>query len=71
MTARPGNIVEVTPDVVAEARAWMTPERRARLDALTGDDIAAQVASSEDAAPELDAGWFAGAQLVRPLKAAE
>ena len=64
-------IVEVTPERLAEAMAWMTPERLAALDAMTDDDIAAQIADNPDAAPELDADWFARARLVTQLRAAE
>ena len=71
MTEKSENIVEVTPERLAEALAWMTPERLAWLDALTDDDIAAQIADNPDAAPELDDAWFARARLVTPLKAAE
>lgn len=42
----------------------LTPERRAALDALTDDDVAAQIASNPDAAPELDDAWFARARRV-------
>ena len=62
------NIVTVTPERIAEAFAWMTPERLAAFDALTDDDIAAQIASNPDAAPELDDAWFENARLVIPLK---
>jgi hypothetical protein len=43
-----------------------TPEFLAWFDALTDEDIAAQVASSPDA--ELDDAWFDRARLVTPLK---
>jgi hypothetical protein len=71
VTEKPENIVEVTPERLAEAIAWLTPERLAWLDALTDEDIAAQIADNPDAAPELDDAWFARARLVTPLKAAE
>ena len=71
MNEKSENIVEVTPEMIDEAIAWMTPERLAWLDALTDDDIAAQIADNPDAAPELDDAWFARARLVTPLKAAE
>lgn len=72
MTAKPEDTVIVTPDMVDAAIAEMnTPEMLAWLDALTDDDIAAQIASNPDAAPELDDAWFARARLVTPLKAAE
>jgi hypothetical protein len=54
--------------VLAEARAWMTTERLAALDAMTDDDIAAQIAENPDAAPELTDQWFDNARLVIPLK---
>lgn len=71
MTAKSENIVIVGPDELASARAKVTPELLAWLDALTDDDIAAQIAANPDAAPELDEAWFARARLVTPLKAAE
>ncbi len=72
MNEKPENIVEVTPEMIAEGVAWTTrPENLAWLDALTDDDIAAQIADNPDAAPELDDAWFARARLVTPLKAAE
>lgn len=68
MTKKSPDTVQVTPEVLAEARAWMTPERLAALDAMTGEDIAAQIASNADAAPELTDKWFENARLVIPLK---
>lgn len=62
------NTVIVTPERLAAARAWMTPERLAAFDAMTDEDIAAQIASNPDAAPELDDAWFERARLVIPLK---
>jgi uncharacterized protein (DUF4415 family) len=38
----------------------------AAFDALTDEDIAAAIRDDPDAAPELDAEWFAGATLVMP-----
>jgi hypothetical protein len=35
---------------------------------MTDDDIAAQIASNPDAAPELNDVWFERARLVTPLK---
>jgi hypothetical protein len=67
MTKKSPNIVAATPDRVAEAIAWMTPERRAALDAMTDEDIAAQIAGNPDAAPELTDEWFENAQLVIPM----
>lgn len=58
----------VTPEMLAEAEAWMTPERLAALDAMTDEDIARQIAENPDAAPELDDAWFERARLVIPLK---
>jgi hypothetical protein len=68
MTKKLPNIVKVTPDRLAAAKAWMTPERLAALDAMTDEDIAAQIASNPDAAPELTDEWFENARLVTPLK---
>ncbi len=68
MTKKSPDIVQVSPDRLAEAVAWMTPERMAALDALTDEDIAAQIASNPDAAPELSDEWFENARLVIPLK---
>ncbi|MES2137282.1 MAG: hypothetical protein V4502_09535 [Pseudomonadota bacterium] len=50
------------------AKAWATPENLAWLDSLTDEDIAAQIASNPDAAPELTDEWFDNARLVIPLK---
>jgi hypothetical protein len=52
----------------ARAKAWATPENLAKFDAMTDEDIAAQIASNPDAAPELDDAWFEQARLVTPLK---
>lgn len=68
MTKKSGNIVKVTPERLAAARAQITPEFLAWFDALTDEDIAAQIASNPDAAPELTDEWFENARLVRPLK---
>ena len=68
MKKKSPNIVKVTPERLAAARAWMTPERLAAFDAMTDEDIAAQIASNPDAAPELDDAWFERARLVTPLK---
>jgi len=68
MTKKSPDIVEVTPDLLAEAIAWMTPERLAALDAMTDEDIAQQIADNPDAAPELTDEWFENARLVIPLK---
>lgn len=68
MTKKPSDTVTVTADRLAAARAWMTPERLAALDAMTDEDIAAQITSNPDAAPELTDEWFENARLVIPLK---
>lgn len=68
MTKKSSNTVKVTAKRLAAARAWMTPERLAALDAMTDEDIAAQIASNPDAAPELTDEWFENARLVIPLK---
>jgi len=68
MTKKSPDTAQVTPEVLAEARAWMTSERLAALDAMTDDDIAAQIADNPDAAPELTDQWFDNARLVIPLK---
>jgi hypothetical protein len=49
-----GTIVKVTPEWLTDAYAWMTPGRLAALDAMTDGDIASQIASNPDVAPELD-----------------
>ena len=68
MTKKSPDTVQVTPEMLAEAIAWMTPERLAALDAMTNEDIAAQIAGNPDAAPELTDEWFENARLVIPLK---
>lgn len=68
MTKKSPDTVKVTPERLAEAIAWMTPERRAAFDAMTDEDIAAQIAANPDAAPELTDEWFDKARLVIPLK---
>ena len=40
MTKKSPDTVQVTADRLADARAWMTPERLARLDEMTDEDIA-------------------------------
>jgi hypothetical protein len=52
----------------AVAKAWATPENLARLDAMTDEDIASQIAADPDVAPELTEEWFENARLVIPLK---
>jgi hypothetical protein len=69
MTEKSENTVTVTREEAARAaRDWATPENLAWFDALTDEDIAAQIASNPDAAPELDDAWFERARLVIPLK---
>lgn len=68
MTKKSNDIVKVTAERLAAARAWMTPERLVALDAMTDEDIATQIASNPDAAPELTDEWFENARLVIPLK---
>lgn len=68
MPEKSESTVTVTPEMLAEAKAWLTPERLAWLDNLTDEDIAAQIASNPDAAPELTDEWFENARLVIPLK---
>ena len=55
-------------EALVAAKAWATPENLAWFDALTDEDIAAQIASNPDAAPELTDEWFENARLVIPLK---
>ena len=62
------NTVIVTDDMLAKAEASITPEFLAWFDSLTDEDIAAQIASNPDAAPELTDEWFENARLVIPLK---
>ena len=69
MTEKSENIVRVTHDeALAIAQGWATPENLAKLDAMTDEDIAAQIAANPDAAPELTDEWFENARLVIPLK---
>ena len=69
MTEKSENIVRITHDeALAIAQAWATPENLAKLDAMTDEDIAAQIAANPDAAPELTDEWFENARLVIPLK---
>ena len=69
MTVKPENTVTITREMVDAAIAQMnTPDALARFDAMTDEDIAAQIASNPDAAPELDDAWFERARLVIPLK---
>ena len=69
MSEKPENIRRVSRGEAARvAMGWATPENLAALDAMTDDDIAAQIASNPDAAPELTEEWFENARLVIPLK---
>ena len=69
MTKKSENTVKVSlEDAHAAALAWATPENLAWFDALTDEDIAAQIAGNPDAAPELTDEWFENARLVIPLK---
>jgi hypothetical protein len=69
MTVKSENIRRMSLDEIrAEARAWATPENLAKLDAMTDEDIARQIAENPDAAPELTDEWFENARLVIPLK---
>ena len=69
MTKKSENIMTISiEESRARAKAWATPENLAKLDAMTDEDIAAQIASNPDAAPELDDAWFERARLVIPLK---
>ena len=68
MTVKSENIVQVSREqALAAANKLATPEFLAWFDALTDEDIAAQIAGNPDAAPELDAAWFERARLVTPL----
>ena len=55
-------------EIRAEVIAWATPENLAKLDAMTDEDIARQIAENPDVAPELTDEWFENARLVIPLK---
>jgi len=69
MTEKPEDTVIVTREMAEAALAeMMTPEALARIDAITDEDIAAQIAADPDVAPELDDAWFERAQLVIPLR---
>jgi hypothetical protein len=69
MSAKSENTITISRDEAERlAREWATPENLARLDAMTDEDIAAQIASNPDAAPELTDAWFENARLVIPLK---
>ena len=68
MPKKSENTVRVTPELLAQAKARVTPELLEWLDSLTDEDIAKQIASNPDAAPELTDEWFENARLVIPLK---
>jgi hypothetical protein len=69
MTVKLENTIQVSREqALAAARKLATPEFLAWFDSLTDDDIAAQIASNPDAAPELDDAWFERARLVTPLR---
>lgn len=69
MTGKSENTVKISrEEALAFARAWATPENLAKLDAMTDEDIAQQIAEDSDVAPELDDKWFENARLVIPLK---
>jgi hypothetical protein len=68
MTKKSEDTVKVTPELLAAARAEITPEFLAWFDSLTDEEIAAQIADNPDAAPELTDEWFENARLVIPLK---
>lgn len=54
MAEKSENIRIVTrKDAERIAREWATPENLSAFDAMTDEDIAAQIASNPDAAPEL------------------
>jgi len=69
MSERSENTVRISrAEAERIAKEWATPENLARLDAMTDEDIAAQIADNPDAAPELTDEWFENARLVIPLK---
>ncbi len=69
MTRKSENTARITLEQArAMAKEWATPENLAAFDALSDEDIAAQIASNPDAAPELTDEWFENARLVIPLK---
>jgi hypothetical protein len=64
------NTVRLTrEEAEAAVKEWATPENLARLDAMTDEDIDAQIAANPDAAPELTDEWFENARLVTPSRA--
>ena len=70
MTEKSNDTKQVSAEQALEiARAWATPENLARLDATSDHDVAHQISTNPDAAPELTDSWFDQARLVIPLKA--
>lgn len=67
MTVKEENIVVVTPETLAAARAKVTPELLARLSALTDDDIALAIEAEGNTNPEITDEWFARARPGRKL----
>jgi hypothetical protein len=69
MSEKSENTVRISlEEARAFAREWATPENLAKLDAITDEDIARQIAEDPDVAPELTDEWFENARLVIPLK---
>lgn len=69
MTAKSEDTEQVSRDeALAFAKTWATPENLARIDAVSDDEIARQIADDADVAPELTDEWFENARLVIPLK---
>lgn len=69
MTENSEDTVRISRDEARRlAKEWATPENLAKLDAMTDEDIAAQIAEDPDVAPELTDEWFENARLVIPLK---
>lgn len=69
MTEKSEDITKISPEeALAVARAWATPENMARLDVMTEEDVARQIADNPDAASELTDTSFANARLVIPIR---
>ena len=69
MTEKSESIRQVSrEDALRIAQEWATPENLARLDAMTDEDVAQQIADDPNVAPELTDEWFANARLVIPLR---
>ena len=64
MTAKLSDTAIATRRKYADLLRAPTPELRAWFEALTDDDIAAQIADDSDMAPELDDAWFRRADKV-------